>query len=110
MNDFIYGRGYGNTSRELSFNQNQYDVLFSYFYSNGPKVFTDSKYEEWEGYGGEYALRAEDRKELRDYLINANGAYDNEKILELFVNSKGANIKYDYENRRETEANLFNSQ
>lgn len=55
-------------------------------------------------------MRAEDRKELRDYLINANGAYDNEKILELFVNSKGANIKYDYENRRETEANLFNSQ
>lgn len=30
-------------------------------------------YEEWIGLGGEYARRAEARKELRDYIINNNG-------------------------------------
>lgn len=88
-------------------NQNQYDALFSYFYSNGGSVFTNSKYDEWISYGGEYALRAQARKALRDYIINSNGTYNSQTIIDLFVNSKGANIKYTYEERRRTEANLF---
>ena len=87
--------------------QNQYNALFSYFYSNGKNVFSDKKYEEWIGLGGEYARRAEARKELRDYIINNNGKYDPKKIKELFINSKGGNIKYDYKDRREGEAQLF---
>lgn len=46
-------------------------------------------------------------KELRDYIINNNGKYDPKKIKELFINSKGGNIKYDYKDRREGEAQLF---
>ncbi len=30
------------------------------------------------------------------------------KIVDLFVNSKGGNTKYDYKDRRKTEANRFN--
>jgi hypothetical protein len=88
--------------------QNQYDALFSYFYSNGKNVFSNSKYNEWIGYGGEYANRAKARKDLKDYLINNNGIYNSNKIIDLFVKSKGANINYDYKDRRETEANVFN--
>ena len=36
------------------------------------------------------------------------GTYDPIRIEELFVDSKGANIKYDYEGRRRKEANTFN--
>lgn len=71
-------------------------------------VFSNSKYNEWIGYGGEYAKRAEARKELRDYLINNNGNYNSSKINKLFVNSKGGNPKYDFKDRRETEASVFN--
>ena len=108
LDDFINGKGYGNKVKPLMLNQNQYDALFSYFYSNGKNVFTDSKYNEWIELGGERAKRAEARKELRDYLINQNGDYNADMITYLFVESKGANIKYDYRSRRETEANVFN--
>lgn len=107
VNDFIIGLGSGNTQKSLFLTQNQYNALFSYFYSNGKNVFSDKKYEEWIGLGGEYARRAEARKELRDYIINNNGKYDPKKIKELFINSKGGNIKYDYKDRREGEAQLF---
>jgi RHS repeat-associated protein len=108
LSDFINGKGYGNKVKPLFINQNQYDALFSYFYSNGKNVFSDSKYNEWIGYGGEYAKRANARKKLKNYLINNNGNYNSSKITKLFVNSKGANIKYDYKSRREAEANVFN--
>lgn len=108
LEQFISGEGNGNKGKPLNLNQEQYDALFSYFYSNGPMVFTDDKYNEWKGYGGEYAERAEARKELRDYLINNNGNYDPQSIEDLFVGSKGANIKYDYAGRRREEANYFN--
>ena len=65
------------------------------------------EYEEWKGYGGEYAERAEAREELRRYLIDENGNYDADRIKELFIESKGANIKYDYKTRRSEEAELF---
>ena len=42
-----------------------------------------------------------------NYIINNNGKYDQKKIEELFINSKGDNIKYDYKDRREGEAQLF---
>lgn len=108
MHNFIHGKGFGNTVRTLLFNQNQYDALFSYFYSNGARVFTDSKYKEWIGHGGEYAKRAKARKKLRDYLINNNEKFSSIQITNLFINSKGGNPKYDYKVRRETEARLFN--
>lgn len=56
---------------------------------------------------GEYAERAEAREELRRYLIDENGNYDADRIKELFIESKGANIKYDYKTRRSEEAELF---
>lgn len=108
LDDLINGQGFGNTVKLLQLNQNQYDALFSYFYANGQSVFTDSKYNEWIGYGGEHAIRAKARMELKNYLINNNGNYDPNKITELFVNSKGANLKYDYKGRREAEASVFN--
>ena len=108
LDDFINGEGYGNKEKQLQLNQNQYDALFSYFYSNGKNVFTDSKYDEWTELGGEYKKRAEARKELRDYIIDNNGNYSSSKITKLFVNSKGGNTKYDYKDRRETESSLFN--
>jgi len=108
LDDFIKGKGFGNKVKPLLLNQNQYDALFSYFYSNGKNVFSNSKYNEWIGYGGEYANRAKERKELRDYLINNNENYNSNMIIDLFVNSKGANIKYDYKDRRENEASVFN--
>lgn len=108
MNDFINGKGFGNKVKPLHLNQNQYDALFSYFYANGKNVFSDSKYNEWIGYGGEHAERAKARKKLRDYIIKNNGNYDSSQITKLFVNSKGPNIKYDYKDRRETEASVFN--
>ena len=101
------GEGQGNSIKALYVNQNQYDALFSYFFSNGQNVFTQEKYEEWKGYGGEYAERAEAREELRRYLIDENGNYDADRIKELFIESKGANIKYDYKTRRSEEAELF---
>lgn len=104
---FINGEGQGNSIKALYVNQNQYDALFSYFFSNGQNVFTQEKYEEWKGYGGEYAERAEAREELRRYLIDENGNYDADRIKELFIESKGANIKYDYKTRRSEEAELF---
>ncbi len=109
IEEFVAGTGYGNISKELSINQNQYDALFSYFYSNGAYVFTEEKYNEWKGYQGKYAERAEARKELRDYIVNKNGDYDKKTIEDLFVNSKGANVKYDYEERRRKEAEVFMS-
>ena len=68
---------------------------------------TNEEYEEWKGYGGEYAERAEAREELRRYLIDENGNCDADRIKELFIESKGANIKYDYKTRRSEEAELF---
>lgn len=109
LETFIQGTGKGNEETSLILNQNQYDALFSYFYANGPSVFTDTKYNEWMSYGGEYAIRAQAREELRNYLIEYNGNYDSQKIVELFVESKGANIKYEYKDRRTAEAELFNS-
>lgn len=38
LNNFINGTGNGNVDTPLSINQNQYDALFSYFYSNGGKL------------------------------------------------------------------------
>jgi GH24 family phage-related lysozyme (muramidase) len=108
LDDFINGNGYGNRTKSLKLNQNQYDALFSYFYASGQSVFTDSKYNEWVDYGGEYELRAKAREALRDYLISNNDNYDSQRIVELFVNSKGANIRYDYKERRRIEPNLFN--
>ena len=35
VNDFIIGLGSGNTQKSLFLTQNQYNALFSYFYSNG---------------------------------------------------------------------------
>ncbi len=58
--------------------------------------------------GYESDERAEARVELRDYLINTNESYNAERIVDLFVNSKGANMRYSYEARRRTEADLFN--
>ena len=107
LEQFINGEGQGNSIKALYVNQNQYDALFSYFFSNGQNVFTQEKYEEWKGYGGEYAERAEAREELRRYLIDENGNYDADRIKELFIESKGANIKYDYKTRRSEEAELF---
>ena len=107
VDNFIQGQGAGNNIGKLNLTQNQYDALFSYFYSNGGNVFSDEKYNEWVGYGGEYAERAKARKELRDYIINNNGNYDKTRIEELFVNSKGGNKKYDYKERRTGEAHLF---
>lgn len=104
---FINGTGYGNTKKPLVLNQNQYDALFSYFYSNGAYVFTDDVYNSWKSLGGEYAIRADARRELRDYLIDSNGCYNKETIRRLFVNSKGGNIKYEYLGRRTDEAELF---
>ena len=49
----------------------------------------------------------EAREELRRYLIDENGNYDADRIKELFIESKGANIKYDYKTRRSEEAELF---
>lgn len=114
LENFISGEGNGNKKKPLTINQNQYDALFSYFYSNGPAVFTNEKYVEWKGYaeedeinGKEYEERAEARIKLRDYIIENNENYDSEKITELFVKSKGANLKYEYEERRTAEAQLF---
>lgn len=73
------------------------DALFRYFYANGKNVFSNSKYDEWVGYGGEYAYRAKTRKELRDYLNNNNGNYNSNQIIDLFV-----------KDRRESEASVFN--
>ena len=109
LNSFVNGTGYGNMTAPITINQNQYNALFSYFYSNGANVFKDSKYEEWIEYGGEYAIRAVARIELRDYLIENNGNYDKEKLIELFVASKGANMNYEYKGRRASEAELFGS-
>lgn len=95
LDSFIEGVGNGNEIAPLIFNQNQYDALFSYFYSNGPNVFTEKKYNEWVSRGDEYAKRAEARILLRDYLIYYNGNYDRENIISLFINSKGANIRYE---------------
>jgi GH24 family phage-related lysozyme (muramidase) len=109
LEDFISGKGKGNTQRKLDLTQNQYDVLFSYFYNNGPHVFEDWKYDEWiNSSNRERNIRAEARIELRDYLINKNGAYDSQMITDLFINSKGPNMKYDYQLRREDEARVFN--
>ena len=91
----------------LLFNQNQYDALFSFFYNNGAYVFSDDAYISWVEKGGEYQVRAEARQDLKDYLIAKNGSYDNDKILELFLASKGPSIKYEYVSRRTGEANLF---
>lgn len=107
LEQFINGEGAGNTVKKLQINQNQYDALFSYFYSNGPSVFEISKYDEWVSYGGEYEERAMARKELCEYIINNNGNYDAEKVKVLFIASKGANINYNYEARREREAEVF---
>ena len=102
------GKGGGNTVKELTLNQNQYDALFSYFYSNGPFVFDDSNYEAGINAGGKYASRAKARRELRDYIINNNGNYSDERIIQLFVNSKGGSIDFEYKDRRTKEANVFN--
>ncbi len=107
---FINGTGAGNDKRPLEFNQNQYDALFSFFYSNGPNVFTDGKYEEWTSEGGELASRAEARKRLKEYLIEENGNYDAITIEKLFVDCKGGNLSYEYEYRRKEEAELFMSE
>ena len=87
------------------------DYVTQYNYRNSylANVFKDSKYEEWIEYGGEYAIRAVARIELRDYLIENNGNYDKEKLIELFVASKGANMNYEYKGRRASEAELFGS-
>ncbi len=110
LDEFIGGNGAGNTSKTLSLNQNQYDALFSYFYANGASVFTNAKYDEWmdSDYSEEHHYRAKARIELRDYIITANGAYNAQKVIDLFVNSRGANLSYTYEMRRRREANLFN--
>lgn len=108
LNNFINGTGNGNVGTPLSINQNQYDALFSYFYSNGGNVFADENNNAAIAKGGEIADRAKARVELRDYLINNNGNYDEQTIHNLFVNSKGGNLKYTYEERRTEEANLFN--
>ncbi len=110
LDQFIAGKGYGNTTKELTINQNQYDALFSYFYSNGSSVFTDDTYNRWKKAKGEKEKRAEARVALRDYLINNNENYDAKQIKTLFVNSKGANVKYDYKGRREAEADLFSKE
>lgn len=110
LDEFINGTGAGNEEKPLEFNQNQYNALFSFFYSNGPYVFTDGKYEEWISEGGEKANRAEARKNLKEYLIEKNGNYDAIMIEKLFVDCKGANIKYEYESRRKEEAKLFMSE
>ncbi|MDE6950943.1 MAG: DUF4280 domain-containing protein [Lachnospiraceae bacterium] len=107
LENFISGVGDGNENKELNLNQNQYDALFSYFYSNGRYVFTDLKYEEWAGYGGEYKERANARRELRDYIIEYNGNYDADEIIKRFVASKGPNINYEYVDRRTREGELF---
>lgn len=93
---------------DLRLNQNQYDALVSYFYNNGQYVFTDDAYVGWINKGGEYAIRAEARKNLKEYLINENGNYEEEAISRLFLESKGPSIKYEYEDRRKNEAELFN--
>ena len=108
VNNFINGTGNGNIGTPLSINQNQYDALFSYFYSNGANVFTDDSNNAAIADGGKNAERAKARIELRDYLIGNNGNYDEQTINELFVNSKGGNLNYTYEERRTEEANLFN--
>ncbi|MDO4304900.1 MAG: hypothetical protein Q4D94_13415 [Bacillota bacterium] len=95
-------------TNQLDINQNQYDALVSYFYNNGPYVFTDAVYNSWIEKEGEYAVRAEARKCLKEYLINENGNYNEQTIINLFVASKGPNIKYEYITRRTDEANLFN--
>ena len=107
IDNFINATGNGNKSKPLIMNQNQYDVLFSYFYSNGAYVFTEEIYKQEINKGGENENRAEARKELRDYLIEENGNYNADEIKRLFVNSKGWNIKYDYKTRREEEAEVF---
>lgn len=93
----------------LKFTQNQYDSLYSYFYNNGPYVFTDDVYNKWVSRGGEYEARAEARKKLEDYLISANGNYDSDLIAEYFVNSKGPSMNHEYVGRRTAEADLFNT-
>ena len=98
------------SSNNLVFNQNQYDVLVSFFYNNGAYVFSEDAYNDWINSGvEEKEKRAEARKRLEEYLISANGCYDDQTILQLFVDCKGPNIKYEYTDRRTEEANLFNS-
>lgn len=82
-------------------------VIFSYFYSNGAFVFTDDAYNSWKDKGGEYEVRAEARKTLKDYIIKENGHYEDKVIIKLFIESKGANIKYGYKDRRTQEAEIF---
>ena len=103
LDDFI-------ETNDLEFNQNQYDALLSYFYNNGAYVFSQTAYDSWIDQGGEKAKRAKARKELKEYLINNKGNYDDDTIVELFVNSKGPSLKYDveYVGRRTEEALLFN--
>lgn len=108
VNDFINGTGHGNAEKRLEINQNQYDALASYFYSNGANVFSSENYSSGIEMGGRYADRAMGREALREYLIESNGNYDSQVITELFQNSLGGNIKYNYENRRKEEADLFN--
>lgn len=107
IDNFINATGNGNKNKPLIMNQNQYDALFSYFYSNGAYVFTEEIYKQEINKGGENKNRAEAGKELRDYLIEENGNYNADEIKRLFVNSKGWNIKYDYKTRREEEAEVF---
>lgn len=56
----------------------------------------------------EFEKRAKARKELRDYLIDNNGNYNSIRITKLIDNSKGSNTKFDNNDRRETEASVFN--
>lgn len=109
VDSFINGNGNGNEKKPLVLNQNQYDALFSFFYSNGAYVFTDEVYNSWKSAGGEKAARAEARKNLKEYLIESNGNYDAEKVEELFVACKGGNLNYEYKDRRKEEAELFTS-
>jgi len=68
LKKFIDDSGGGNNKVKLSLNQNQYDVLFSFYWNNGAYVFSDTAYISWISKGGENARRADARRELKDFL------------------------------------------
>ena len=53
----------------IYFNQNQYDALFSFAYSNGAYVLTDEVYKDWTGKGGSLEYDYKNRREAEARLF-----------------------------------------
>jgi len=82
LNEFI-------TTNNLSFEQNQYDMLISLSYQYGKNIWTN-------------------HTTFPNYLIESNGNYDS-KTIESMFNLYGGGEGGNYENRRRTEYSIFNN-